>query len=463
YKGTLDNFVQMGIFTFTNIDFKNAGKSDSLLNVIIDLQVAVPKSVRLELQATTNSNNLTGPSLHATYTDRNLLGGAEKFALDLSGGFQFEITQDAENISIYEYGATMDYDVPRFIRPFRAANKWLGNRYTPNTNIQLGYDFVNRVNTFELNGLNASYGFTWQETATKSHELELLSLSYSKLSDISNDFDSLLQNDYFVQQSYVEKFIFGLSYSYIFNNRNIEDRFIKTFFHANIELAGNSFSLLQKIINNENPSPEDPLEFLGIDYSQFALLRSDLRFTLPFNNQSNLIYRIRGDFGIPYGNSAVLPYNRQFYVGGASSVRGFQSRTIGPGALSPEDDSTRASYILHTGDIRLETNLEYRFNIISFLKGAFFVDVGNVYDYESASDTESTIFRWNTFADFLAVSGGTGLRIDASFFVLRFDLGVPFRKPYLEGDKWVLDEVDFSDPAWRRKNMVLSIAIGYPF
>ena len=63
----------------------------------------------------------------------------------------------------------------------------------------------------------------------------------------------------------------------------------------------------------------------------------------------------------------------------------------------------------------------------------------------------------------LAVGAGAGLRVDVSFFVLRFDLAIPLRKPWLTNQRWVTNEIDFTDATWRRENLMLNIAIGYPF
>jgi outer membrane protein assembly factor BamA len=72
-------------------------------------------------------------------------------------------------------------------------------------------------------------------------------------------------------------------------------------------------------------------------------------------------------------------------------------------------------------------------------------------------------FSFTGFTNEIAVGAGFGLRIDVSFFLLRFDLAMPLRKPWLEGNKWVMDEINFASPSWRSENLILNVAIGYPF
>lgn len=164
----------------------------------------------------------------------------------------------------------------------------------------------------------------------------------------------------------------------------------------------------------------------------------------------------------PFGNSSVLPYTRQFFSGGPNSLRGFQINSVGPGTFL-QDVETRG--FLHLGgDIKLEVNAEYRFNIYRFLKGAIFADAGNVWLQKSNPANTGSPFMFSGCMNEIAVGAGVGARLDVSFFILRFDLAIPLRKPWFEdGQRWVTDLIDFTDPTWRRENLVLNIAIGYPF
>ena len=109
-------------------------------------------------------------------------------------------------------------------------------------------------------------------------------------------------------------------------------------------------------------------------------------------------------------------------------------------------------------------NAEYRFGIYRFFKGALFVDAGNVWLQKSNPTNLGSPFLFSKFMNEVAVGAGVGLRVDVSFFILRFDLAFPLRKPWLEENhRWVADQINFGNSAWRRENLVLNVAIGYPF
>ncbi|HEX8038461.1 MAG TPA: BamA/TamA family outer membrane protein, partial [Chryseosolibacter sp.] len=159
---------------------------------------------------------------------------------------------------------------------------------------------------------------------------------------------------------------------------------------------------------------------------------------------------------------------------GSNSVRAFPARTIGPGTYNvnetvpspanPEQTQNTRYFIDQRGDIKLEGNAELRFDIVRFLKGAVFVDAGNIWLMRDDPMRPGGTFRKDLFLSELAVGTGAGLRFDFNFFLLRFDLAFPLRKPYLPpGERWVLDKIDLASPSWRSDNLILNIAIGYPF
>jgi outer membrane protein assembly factor BamA len=162
--------------------------------------------------------------------------------------------------------------------------------------------------------------------------------------------------------------------------------------------------------------------------------------------------------GIPYNNSTVLPYVKQYFAGGSQDLRAFYSRTVGPGNYQPSDSINQQGFLDQSGEIKLMGNIEYRFPITYKTYGAFFVDAGNVWLIREDPSRPGGKFEFNRFLDDIAIGGGFGIRIDIDYFVLRLDAAIPFRKPYLaDSEKWIFNNTDFFG------DYVFSLAVGYPF
>jgi outer membrane protein assembly factor BamA len=146
-----------------------------------------------------------------------------------------------------------------------------------------------------------------------------------------------------------------------------------------------------------------------------------------------------------------MPFERSFYAGGANGMRGWQFRELGPGSYNGSDDVERI------GDIQLEGNFEYRFPIYSFVKGALFTDVGNIWTISESNYLPGGKFDINNFYKELAMDAGLGLRFDFSFFIFRADFALPLRDPARsDGDRWMIHKLQLSDTRF-------NFGIGYPF
>jgi outer membrane protein assembly factor BamA len=233
------------------------------------------------------------------------------------------------------------------------------------------------------------------------------------------------------------------------------------FLHFTSEVAGNTFSLA-KLITGGKISSDNPSKLIGSIYSQYARLSLDGRSYFNFTNDNKLAMRVFAGAAIPYGNSSTLPYIKQFFSGGPNSIRAFPINSVGPGTV--QQNTGNNLFMQEGGDIKLEMNAEYRFGIFSFFKGALFTDAGNVWLLKSDPANSGSPFSFNRFYKEIAVGTGIGLRVDISFVILRLDLGIPLRKPWLaENNRWVINQINFGNSSWRKDNLILNIAIGYPF
>lgn len=458
---TLNRLMSMGNFKFVRINLVESDTSaPNLLDAKIYLTPMSKRTFRSELDAVTKSNDFTGPRQNITYLNRNTFNGAELLNLNMAGSFETQISRKGDYMYSYSLNPRIELFIPRFLAPFKIPKT--SGMYIPKTRISLGYNYLKRMNYFDLNTFQFLFGYKWKEDIRKEHELNPVTINYTSVRNKSKEFVELLDANPFLKKSYEEQFIAGGSYTFSYNEQVLPAKREQYFLYTTAEVAGNTFSLARKIAG-EKISSDDPGRVIGSVYSQFARLSVDGRAYFNFRDKNKLVLRLFAGAGRPYGNSSTLPYVKQFFSGGPNSIRAFHINSVGPGSYKQSSDKKNA-FLQMGGDIKLETNAEYRFNIIRFFKGAVFADAGNIWLMKSNPANTVPAFSFSKWYNEIAVGAGVGLRVDVSFFILRFDLATPLRKPWLdEGHRWVINQVSFGNPSWRSENLILNVAIGYPF
>ena len=286
-------------------------------------------------------------------------------------------------------------------------------------------------------------------------------INYVAVANTTAKFDSLIAENILLKKNFQQQFIVGSNYSFTLNSQLIKKTGNQIYFKGTTEIAGNVLSEFNALTGGKI-NPENPATLFGAPYSQYARFDIDARYFYTWNPSRQIATRLITGIGIPYDNSNSLPYIKQFFIGGSNSIRAFRARTLGPGS-NPPPSADSVSFFEQAGDMKLEMNAEYRFGIISIVKGAVFVDAGNIWLWHNDPLRPNGKFT-NNFYKEMAVGTGAGLRFDASFIVVRFDFSIPIRKPWLpEKERWVINQIDFANNTWLRNNLVLNIAIGYPF
>jgi outer membrane protein insertion porin family len=466
---TVNHLMGLGAFKFVNIKFKPAYKDSALLNASIFLTPLKKKSLRAEVQGMSKSNNFVGPGLSFVFTNRNFLKGAELFQVKLNTAYEVQITRQNQNaLNSFELGFETSLTVPRFITPVKI--DFSLRRYLPKTQFKTGYNLQNRLGYFRLSSFNAGYGYNWRETAAKTHELFPVDITFIRTDKTSPQFDSLLSKNRVLANSFENQFIIGSRYSYTLNTQLMEmnlDRYEKRkvrehsfYFNGNIDIAGNLLNTVQSHVKRDH---EGHFELFGAPYSQFVRTDIDFRYYWQPDANNKIATRMAFGIGYAYGNSSTLPYIKQFAIGGSNSIRAFPARSIGPGSYNVKTDPNikeNTLFVDQRADIKMESNVEYRFTIYSGLKGALFADAGNIWLRKYDSLRPGGQFHKDTFLKQLAIGSGVGLRYDLSFFVIRLDTAFPIRRNDVG---WVLNDIDFGSRSWRRNNLIFNIAIGYPF
>ncbi|MCK9302625.1 MAG: BamA/TamA family outer membrane protein [Bacteroidales bacterium] len=439
------NVIRYANISFTPVtDF-----ADSLLNCNIELTrrpIHVP-SIETEV---TNSSGKLGMGLNIAYSNRNIFRRGETFTLKGTGSVEMQVSssQSSEFIQTVQYGASASLFFPRFIgfSTFKNFPRYL----YPKTTIELGYNYQKRT-IYKRHIANASFRYDWRQNTELSHILTPLDFNLIKI-DNSPEFQEMLDNmtNTLYKSQYTDHILFGTKYSFVYNNQNINKLGNFFYLRTSIESSGNLLNLLSVTFDSQKDEGKNYYELFNVRYAQYVLGDVDFKYFHYFANNKVFVARLSGGVGVPYSNSEALPMEKSFFGGGANDVRGWLLKTLGPGSYNSDLNIERL------GDISFKCNVEFRFPIYKFVRGAVFADAGNVWLMKEDSDFPGGNFELNRFYKEIAVSAGFGLRLDFKFFVVRLDTALPVSDPALEEGSRIVQNYQFSDFVW-------NFAIGYPF
>jgi outer membrane protein assembly factor BamA len=466
---TYQHLSSLRIFKSVNIFFEEEDsdneylQADYPLNCYIQLTPATLQAFSFELEGTNSSGNF-GAAGNISYQHRNLFGGAENLNVRLKGSIEFLRKIDTSNVQnfkgtglVYEAGIDARLTLPQFLLPFSTEN--FIRKYNPKTRISLAFNQQRRPDyTRRLS--NAGFGYTWSNFPHISQIINPVDINYVKMLQRDSSFIEEIRNTY-LEHSYEDRLITSTSYSYIFNNQDIKKLNSYTFFRLNAEQAGFLLSVGYNFFGT--PDESGHYELAGNEYAQFLKCDFDIRHYSIIDDKTSFVYRFFAGVAWPYANSVAIPFEKQYFTGGANGIRAWPVRNLGPGTYL----DTISVYPNATGDIKLEGNLEYRFKLFWILEGALFVDAGNIWAIREDVNRPGAVFTWNSFYKEIAIGTGFGIRMDFSFFIFRFDLGVKVRDPSVSADQGNSRWVIFNRPSGAQYKSgyftTFHLAIGYPF
>jgi outer membrane translocation and assembly module TamA len=461
---TQSHLMGLKVYRLVNISYdevdlpENPMELRRNLNANIMLTLLTPQSYRVELEGTHTDGNLGG-GVNLVYQHKNLFHGAELFNVRVRGSYEaYKMrTQDSINklSSIQEYGAEMSLKLPQFLIPFVKKEDFI-KKYNPSTNILAAYSFQ-AMPIFTRSLATATFGYTWKAGNYHTHIVNPLQLNLVNLQRIDPVFAEDIKKS-FQAYSYMDVLILGGGYSLIYNNQTIQNSKDFMFLRLNFETSGNMISLVDKL-SGIRKQGDSTYMFLGQSYAQYVRTDIDLRYNYRFNELSSIVYRGFVGVGIPYGNSRAIPFEKQYFAGGANSIRAWQVRSLGPGSYDPGKNT---GFLNQTADIKIELNAEYRFKLFWILEGALFVDAGNIWTYNKDIGREGTQFRFDKFLNDMAVGTGTGLRFDFSFVLGRVDFGMKLRDPRTLGPDQKSNWIFLYRP-YNLRDFSVVLGIGYPF
>lgn len=420
------------------------------LDVYTTCQFDDPMEASIEANVTSKSNSYLGPGLVLGLANRNTFGGGERLSVQLNADYEWQTGRNKSSVfNSYEFGIQTSLAFPRLLAPSWVKRR---NRELNWTTVSLGASVLNRPSFFKLADFNTGISYQWQATRNSTNTFTPFKITYNKLISTTEAFDSVMNQNPAVAQSFRSIFIPQMSYTYMLDKFFERERINGINFSATVTEAGNIFAGIWELCGKHGEK-----KLFGTPFSQFVKGQVQLVYNRRLVRGADqwLVSRVLVGAEHAYGNSSEVPYSEQFYAGGANSVRAFSVRSIGPGSYRAPKQ-LRDGYFDQTGTFKFEFNMEYRFPIVSVLHGAVFLDTGNVWLLKDDPLRPGGKLEPGTFFKELAVGTGVGLRVDIGMMVLRGDLGYGLHAPYADAGPHYFN-VPFKNA------FAFHLAIGYPF
>ena len=461
-QNTYTSMGRLRALKYTNIRFDEVLDNDSAqLDANVLLTKGKNQSLSFEIEGTNSAGDL-GAAASMTFQHRNVFKGSETFTMKVRGAYEAitGLQEGYENDDYKEYGIEASLNFPEFKFPFLSAD--FKRKIRATSEVGLSFNSQNRPE-FTRTLASAKWGYRWVDRKSSQHRFDLLDVNYIYVPWKSENFKNYLENltdrNSILIKSYEDQLIVRMGYTYTYNSANDKSRTSTNrnsySIRMNLEEAGNLLYLGSKAIHSA-PKEDKGYVIANIPFAQYIKGDIDIARNWNIDERNSLVFHIGMGVAYPYGNSQVLPFEKRYFSGGPNSVRGWSVRSLGPGSYKGTEGNM--NYINHSGDIKLDVNLEYRTHLFWKFNGAAFIDAGNIWNIRDYEGQEEGTFRFNRFYKQLAVAYGLGLRFDLDYLIIRFDGGMKAVNPMRTGK----DKYPFLRPNFSR-DFAFHFAVGYPF
>ena len=456
---------RLSILHFINIEMRPGGSDDNAeyLDAVINISRNKKHSVSVELEGTNSEGDL-GFGVGATYQNRDLTRRSELLTVKLRASYE-SISGDLDGIindRYTEYAAEVGLTSPKFELPF--ASRAFKKRMQATTEYALSFNYQERP---EYTRVIAGLAWRWKWDNRKfgynrRHVLDVVDINYVRLPrSVDNFVDEIAPSNPLLRYAYEDHFIMRTGYTFSRTNRRIPTAEVNAFamqpyistMRFSVEMAGNLLYGLSSLFASRGA--DDVYKVFDIQFAQYLKGEFDYTFARNFNSRNSLAVHAGFGMAYPYGNSSMVPFEKRFYAGGANNVRGWGVRTLGPGCYDARNYVS--DFMNQSGDISLALSMEYRAKLFWVLEGALFIDAGNIWTIHNYPNQPGGQFKFDEFYKQIAAAYGLGLRMDFTYFLLRFDLGLKAHNPAMNQERWPL-----LHPKWGRDTN-FHFSVGYPF
>ena len=449
--------ARMGIFKYTEFRYalQDSAKGKDTLDIRMYATFDKPYNAELEFNITAKNTDQTGPGAVFKLTRSNFQRMGADLSLEARGSYEWQTNSSegsGSKLNSYELGASLSLNFPRLILPWKDSGL-RRSRYPQHTSFKLDANVLNRARFFNMLSFGGEVSYDFRRSRIWKHTITPFKLTFNTLFSTTERFDSIAAANPTLALSLGNQFIPSMNYTVTYDNARLKHRH-QLWWETSLTSAGNVTSLIYAAFGKG--LDEKNKELLNSPYAQFLKVTSEVRTLLQIRGKHQVAARLMGGVLWAYGNQTVAPYNEQFYIGGANSLRAFTIRSVGPGTFHPGKNS-QYGYLDQNGDIKLEANVEYRFPIFGDIYGATFLDAGNIWLLRKDENRPGGELTLRNFAKSIALNTGAGIRYDLTFLVIRLDLGIALHMPYDTGKSGYYNIPKFKD------GLGLHFAIGYPF
>ncbi|MDY8138818.1 BamA/TamA family outer membrane protein [Aquimarina sp. 2201CG5-10] len=515
---TYNQINNLKVFKYPNIRYDVDPNDPTGKDLIANVLLTPRKKYSANVQFDVSTSNIQafGVGFGGSLLIRNVFRGAELLEISARGSIgssKDAVDGSGEFFDISEVGVDFKLSFPKIIFPINT-NKIIPKYMSPTSNIIFG---INAQQNIGLDKQNASgiFNYQWKPSNTFTHQIDIINAQYVRNLNTGNYFN-VYQNSFaqlndiarevldpqspffvqpggsvpnigeatliipggangFIQQSLgtqpdpdlttaqtqeiqtinerrvrltEDNLIFGSNYTFTKNNKEslYDEEYSR--FSVKLELTGNILNAISNL-TGLNKNSNDRFEVFGVEFSQYV--KTELNYVKHWDlgRKNVLAFRATGGIAIPYGNANNIPFARSFFGGGPNDNRAWSAYDLGPGSSGSKDEFNEAN-------MKIAFNMEYRYNILGSLNGAFFIDAGNIWNVLDNVEDEAAVFSRIDDIQEIAVGSGLGLRYDFDFFILRLDVGFKTFNPANNKDQRWFKGYNFSEA-------VYNVGINYPF
>ena len=437
-------FTSLGIFKNFRVGYEVIG--DNLLSPYI--RTSLLDKFQLEQELGTEFTRIsTIPFYQLSFKSRNLFKRLDiltiKAQLNLETGSL--PTSGEQFYSVQNFQLSMGIDLPQFVFLFPSRIDSKLDVYNPNTKLDVSYIFTNK-DKYSCQKVETFLSYSWHPNALT--RLEFIPISIGLM-------DFKIQEDF--KKELLSRQLKGDNTYKRYDPAFLSSSCVRTIFKRSKEYTKKYWGL--ELFLESGGSFQNLIDFEKVftpKLTYYKYIKCNLLYNHQIPLQSSTLFAYQFNTGIiyAYNKYKIAPPDKYYFIGGPNSIRGWSSKTLGPGSSYSDNSQEEKFFKEKPGEFIIQGSLELRQHLIGFLEGAFFIDIGNIWMLQKTSE-DGADFDFSRFYKEIAISSGLGIRLNFDFLIVRVDVGVKIYDP--------ASLIGFDNLLKNIFEPTVNFGLGYPF